>query len=340
MADSNGSEFNTSTPAGQPVATPARKGPGATLRAAREAQGLSHEDVAARTRINARHVAALEQGDYDALPGRTYVLGFARSYAKALGLAEQPIADGVRAELGVRTPAPEPRVVHQFEVGDPAKTPSRLVNWLAGLLVVAVLVFGLVFWRSYYWPTAELPALVGPEQPKPAASAPRPATPAAPAPRPTGPVVFTAQEDRIWVKFYDGNGKQLVQKLLAKGETYTVPADAVAPKLWTGRPDALTITIGGQPVPRIAEKEGIVKDVPVTADALLARANPAAPAAGAPATTPAPAPTGAAGIEADAARRAAAWRAIRRRPAGRSAEAPAAAPPAEAAPAPVAAPAT
>jgi hypothetical protein len=49
-------------------------------------------------------------------------------------------------------------------------------------------------------------------------------------------VVFTAQEDRIWVKFYDGTGKQLVQKLMAKGETWTVPADAVDPKLWTGRP--------------------------------------------------------------------------------------------------------
>jgi hypothetical protein len=87
-------------------------------------------------------------------------------------------------------------------------------------------------------------------------------------------VVFTALQDRIWVKFYDGAGKQLVQKLLAKGETWTVPADAVDPKLWTGRPDALGITIGGQAVPRIADKQGIVKDVPVSAAALLARPAP------------------------------------------------------------------
>jgi hypothetical protein len=89
-----------------------------------------------------------------------------------------------------------------------------------------------------------------------------------------GPVVFTALQDRIWVKFYDGAGKQLVQKLLAKGETWTVPDDAVDPKLWTGRPDALGITIGGQAVPRIADKQGIVKDVPVSAAALLARPAP------------------------------------------------------------------
>jgi len=102
-------------------------------------------------------------------------------------------------------------------------------------------------------------------------------------------VVFTALQDRIWVKFYDGAGKQLVQKLLAKGETWTVPADAVDPKLWTGRPDALGITIGGQAVPRIADKQGIVKDVPVSAAALLARPAPGgapAPASSAPAAAP------------------------------------------------------
>jgi len=274
LADSIGSDFNSTQPDGA-----APLGVGATLRAAREAQGLSLKDIAARTRITARHVEALEVGDYDSLPGRPYALGFARSYAKAVGLDEAPIAEAVRRELSARAPAPETRVIHQFEAGDPAKTPSRLISWLAGLLVVAVLGLGLVFWRSYYWPSAELPALVGPEQPKPVAAKPA-AQPSAPAPaaRPNGPVVFTAQEDRIWVKFYDGSGKQLVQKLMTKGETYTVPDGVTDPKLWTGRPDALTITIGGQPVPRIADKQGIVKDVAVSGPALWARADHAAAA--------------------------------------------------------------
>ncbi|WP_179505864.1 MULTISPECIES: helix-turn-helix domain-containing protein [unclassified Sphingomonas] len=283
MADSIGSDFHSPQPdAAAPAGVPDRVG--ATLRAAREAQGLSLKDIAARTRITARHVEALEAGDYDSLPGRPYALGFARSYAKAVGLDEAAIAQAVRTELSARAPAPETRVIHQFEAGDPAKTPSRLVSWLAGLLVVAVLGLGLVFWRSYYWPSAELPALVGPEEPKPVAAKPA-AQPSAPAPaaRPNGPVVFTAQEDRIWVKFYDGSGKQLVQKLMAKGETYTVPDGVTDPKLWTGRPDALTITIGGQAVPRIADKQGIVKDVAVSGPALWARADRAAAAAPAPA---------------------------------------------------------
>ncbi|MBX9883599.1 MAG: DUF4115 domain-containing protein, partial [Novosphingobium sp.] len=130
-------------------------------------------------------------------------------------------------------------------------------------------------------PAVSLPALVGePEQS--AAATPRreaPAPPAKSAQTPAnGPVVFTSLQEGIWVKFYDGQGKQLLQKQLAKGESYTLPADAVAPQLWTGRPDALSITIGGQTIPRLAEAEKVMKDVPV--DAVSLRARPAAPAPG------------------------------------------------------------
>lgn len=243
---------------------------GARLKAAREAQGLTPKDIAVRTRITLRHVEAIETGAYASLPGRPYALGFARAYARAVGLDDKVVTEDVRRELDGSAPRPEPRVIHQFEVGDPAKTPSRLVSWLALALFLGVVGLGLVFWRSYYWPAAELPALVGPEAattaPAATAVAPQPAVPAA-----QGPVVFTALEDAIWVRFSDGADKQLLQKRLAKGESWTIPADVAEPKLWTGRPDALAITIGGRAVPRIADKEGIVKNVPVSAAALLAR---------------------------------------------------------------------
>lgn len=254
---------------------------GVQLKAARESHGLSLKDIAATTRITSRHVQAIEDGEYDLLPGRPYALGFVRSYARAVGLDEKPIGDLLRQELQSRIPRSEPRVIHQFEVGDPAKTPSPLINWLALLLFMAIVGMGLVFWRSTYWPAADLPSLAAPEIPRPAAKPA--AAPAQVAVAPSGPVVFTALEDAIWVKFYDGAGKQLMQKQLAKGESYTVPADAAEPKLWTGRPDALAITVGGKPVPRIAEKEGIVKDVAVTAGALAAR--PAPEQVPAPSTT-------------------------------------------------------
>ena len=281
MAEAGGLQDITNTESTAiPAGEPRRPGVGETLRAAREAAGLDIKQLALRTRVTVRHLEALEAGEYAALPGRPYALGFARSYARVVGLDDKAIADSVRAELDRQAPPPPPRPLNQFEVGDPAKTPTRLTVWLALGLVVAIALAGLVFWRSYYLPSAELPALVGPEDAAPSAS--QIAVVPLPAPAPNGPVTFTATEDRIWVKFYDGQGQQILQKELARGEAFTVPSGAQDPKLWTGRPDALTITIGGQPVPRIAEREGIVKDVPVSAAALLARTQAPAPVAIAP----------------------------------------------------------
>ena len=264
----------------------------AQLRAAREVLGLSTGDIARRTRVTLRHIEALEAGDYTALPGRPYAIGFARGYALVVGLDGAAIADTVRAELRGHAPRQEPRVLHQFEVGDPAKTPSQLLIWLAVLLVACLLAMGAVFWRSYYAPAVALPSLAGSPEPAAAiltraqgtAAVPSSAQPAGAAG--SGAVVFTALEEGIWVKFYDGQGKQLMQKQLPKGESYTVPADAASPKLWTGRPDALAITIGGQAVPRLAETEGLMKDVSVDAASLRARrASPAANAAQNPGPT-------------------------------------------------------
>lgn len=261
----------------------------ARLRAAREALGMTTADVAARTRITLRHVDALDRGDLAALPGRPYVLGFVRNYAKVVGLDEAELAALARGEMDASVPKPAARTVHQFDVDDPAKTPSRLVTWLALGLFLIVLAAGGVFWRSYYAPGAELPSLAQPDPTPSAVSAQgsAPAQTAAPGsvtPARNGPVVFTAREDAIWVKFYDGHGQQLLQKQLALGESYSVPTDAFEPRLWTGRPDALTITIGGQAVAPLSDHRGIMRDVPVTPQALLARGQQA-PAAPHPADT-------------------------------------------------------
>jgi len=84
----------------------------------------------------------------------------------------------------------------------------------------------------------------------------------------------------IWVKVYEASGKVLFEKAMAQGQTYTVPADAQAPLIWTGRPDALAITVAGKPVAKLSETQRTIKGVPISAAALLARAP--APAGQAP----------------------------------------------------------
>jgi hypothetical protein len=100
----------------------------------------------------------------------------------------------------------------------------------------------------------------------------------------SGPVVFTSEMDGTWVKFYDADGERLYEAQMDEGDSFTVPADAEGPQVWTGRPYALAITVGGRSVPKLSEVDEVIKDVPITAEALLARADaaPRAPATPAP----------------------------------------------------------
>ena len=248
-------------------------GVGAQLRAAREAKGLTLEQVAAQTRIPLRHLETIDTGDFSRLPGRTYAVGFARTYAKTVGLDQDDVVAMVRAELdeqsGVEDARPAP-----FEPGDPARVPSRGLGWFALFALLLFIAGGFFFFRAMFAPAGELPSLVEQEEAQQAATA-QPAAGRQPqAAPPGGAVVFPALDGPVWVKFYDASGAQLMQAEMARGDTYTVPADANGPLLWTGRPEALAITVGGRSIPKLAEVQTTMRDVPVTAEALLARNRP------------------------------------------------------------------
>ena len=79
---------------------------GHILREARENKGLSLEDAQAHTRINARYLTALENGQYSALPTPVHVRGFLRNYARVLGLDPQPLLSRYAAGQGQDEPLP------------------------------------------------------------------------------------------------------------------------------------------------------------------------------------------------------------------------------------------
>lgn len=251
-------------------------GAGFMLRSAREEQGLSLSEIAARTRISLRQLELIEAGAMDALPSRTYAIGFARTYARAIGLDEAPITGAVRAELG-DNPEPGTAATSSMEPGDPAKLPSKGLAW-TGAIAALLLAAGLFAWFGTYFGAGEgAPALV--VEPAEQALAEEPEPDAADlAPADGAAVTFTALEDRVWVRLYQEGGARLLEKTLTKGESFTVPATASDPRLNTGRPDALAITIDGKPAARLAERAVNLGGEPVSAAALLARATTAAPA--------------------------------------------------------------
>ena len=252
----------------------AEGGVGPQLRAERMRRGLTLEQVAAETRIPRRHLDAIEAGSFGTLPGQTYATGFARTYAKLLGYDPDEVAALVRAEMAAWRPEPRNRQPG-FQPGDPARVPSASLGWLSAAAVVLLLLGGFFFMRTLFAPAAELPSLVvqqeAEEAAQRAAQQQRVAALDEEGAAPAGPVVFTAMEDVVWVRFYDASNQQLMQKEMTRGESYTVPSAAQGPQLWTGRPDALQVTIGDGPPRRLAQEQAIVRDIPVTAEALRER---------------------------------------------------------------------
>ncbi len=271
---------------------------GERLHAARSEQGKSIKDIAAVTRITTRHLEAIEASDYDALPGRTYAVGFIKAYASAVGLPAVQLVSDLKDEMGHSTSSHHGGAGQELD--DPSKIPSSRLAWVAALLGVAIIVGGYTIWHTYFYPRAEID-LVGMDAPDAAAetddagAAAQDDAPAAPT---GGEVVFIAKEDDVWVRFYEPDGTRHFEGTMKLGERFVVPATAQNPQIRTGRPDALAITIDGQIVPPLSTEVETVGDVPINAAALLARPPAGAPAGNAPASgvqpsaaaTPSPGP--------------------------------------------------
>lgn len=270
---------------------------GEQLRSAREAHGLSLADIAARTRVAERHLASIEEDRLGQLAAPTYAIGFSRAYARALGLDERDIAARVRRQLDAQAHTRPAPTLPSFEPGDPARVPPSRIAWLAGLLVIAVVAVLLVYWNDFLSPEGELPDLL-PEAGQTQSAVPVAAVPKAPptaAVAPGGPVVLTATAPAVWIKVTDAQGNQLIQKELAQGENYTVPADAQEPQLRTARADVLQITLGGRALPRLSDKPQVLSGVVLTPAALAERTRgAAAPAPAAATAAPVATPGGAA----------------------------------------------
>jgi cytoskeleton protein RodZ len=69
---------------------------GATLREARMRARIDVSEIEAQTKIRAKYLRALENEEWDLLPGPTFVRSFLRTYAQALGLDDKAIVDEYR----------------------------------------------------------------------------------------------------------------------------------------------------------------------------------------------------------------------------------------------------
>jgi hypothetical protein len=176
-----------------------------------------------------------------------------------------------------------------FEPADPRRTmPKGLV---IGAIIAVVVLIAVMSWlnkRSLEEPDSNNAATAETSAPAPAAPQATPA-PAAPAAA-QGPVVLAATAP-VWLQVSD-RGASLFSGTLQPGQTYAVPANAAAPVLKTGKPEALRITVGNAVAPPVGPPATTVSDVSLLPADLLksgqGAARASAPTTVAPTSAPNP----------------------------------------------------
>ncbi|MGH8251360.1 MAG: helix-turn-helix domain-containing protein [Steroidobacteraceae bacterium] len=117
--------------------------PGARLRTAREACGLSIEEVAERMRLNAALVLAMEQDRLALLGAPVFARGHLRNYAALVGVPEPEILAACDADE-----VPAPSFLPALDIKPKARSQLRRV-W-----PVVALLFAIVFVAAFWWWTA------------------------------------------------------------------------------------------------------------------------------------------------------------------------------------------
>lgn len=185
---------------------------GPTLREARGRRNLDLAEVEAAIKVRVRFLRAIENEEWDALPGGAYTRSFIRTYANFLGLDGERLVDDYRRAAEQQGGPRVPQRVEPVATGVPrARSPLR-----ARLLIAAVsigLVGALIGIGLAGGDDERAPAPPPTEESRGAAEQ-RPQ----PAPEP-GVAVKLAATDEVWVCLVDARGEPLVEgEILAAGE--------------------------------------------------------------------------------------------------------------------------
>ena len=254
---------------------------GQMLRELRESAGVDPALLASAMKVSTQKLDALENDRLDLLPDVTFARGLASAICRAFGADPAPVLERMPVSApGLRPP--EQNINQPFRrIGD-RPTPVLATSFSKPLMmVVGALLLGAA--ALYFLPTlpiqlgAPAPAQtsaegvvredVGPtpaveptppvelpldaasaEQVSPPSAAAAPAAPAAPAPAAAagGELVQFSAKAETWVTVRDAAGKQLINRVLAAGETVGVSGDAPL-SVTIGRKDAVDVTVRGQP---------------------------------------------------------------------------------------------
>ncbi len=117
---------------------------GKTLKETREAMGLSLEAVEEETKIRRKYIQALEQEEFQILPGPIYAKAFLKNYTRFLGIKVEEVMEEYRLQYPEQT-APEETLappVEKVRVKAKTKTQEGPRYWV--YVISAIIIIGVI----------------------------------------------------------------------------------------------------------------------------------------------------------------------------------------------------
>lgn len=256
---------------------------GLDLRKARQRKGEDLAQIASILKIRKDYLDALEESQFDAMPGRAYTIGFVRTYAQYLGLDARGCVDRIKMEIAGRSEGKDGTV----QVSSPRERKLPQGGIIFALLLAVAVIYGIYYLfiavnRMTSQPVTPVPQRLvaqaglspdgnpGPAAPPIAAStAPAAATlppVATGAPLPQGHKYGEQNNSRITllahkptrVTVLAANHQLLLDRQLQPGDTYLVPNTAGL-TLSTSDGGALELILDGSPI-GYAGQNGLVSE--------------------------------------------------------------------------------
>ena len=221
---------------------------GNTLREARVRRTLTLQQVEEDTKIRVKYVQAMENEDFDLMPGATYVKGFLRTYSEYLALDPEVMLDEYRSR-GVKTAEIQEPFGGVSMLGAPRSHRGR--NTVVFVAVICLLVLGVIWilGRGNDTQPSTKPGALGITSPSPSPSASNSAKPQ----QTTTPVVkgelsISAPEGESWLEVRrDGStGTVLFSGTVKKGKTRVFVGDVLWLRL--GNPAAVRLRVEGRKI--------------------------------------------------------------------------------------------
>jgi hypothetical protein len=221
---------------------------GTTLREARMRARIDIGEVEAHTKIRAKYLRAIENEEWDLLPGPVYVKSFLRTYGDYLGLDSRLLVD----EFKRRYERPSDHEVRPIATRSRERERDRrargplLPSWaLIGLVLVAV-VAALAILGSHSGTKTPPPA--GPRARTTHHTKPGRTHTAAKPPAPTMVTLQLVATAPVYVCLVDGNGHPLIPgRIFGPGQT--IPTETKPKMLLTLGNNAVQMKVNGKHVP-------------------------------------------------------------------------------------------